>query len=232
MAETKRLEDKLMEMGIINAIAHGINSVQSGPEERQRSYDLLARVLSNGDPKHYKNAYGDIRVSPEEAIRYANDGLETRKTDAEPDYNEGKKRIISHVLSAMNSDVDGSESKAEAASRLYSYFMNLVEPKELDQATADSYAQEDAANALGVGMNFTARGSIEAYKKKHNSVQARLFGANFLKDKKDKKGKVIGCYLDESKVTDFMEDVVNAAVLYTNAENIAAAKKKAKSKKP
>lgn len=216
------LEQRLLQIGSLNKISDKIN-ISESPAERSRHYQTLANILSEGNPQLYKEAYGDIRVSPEEAIRYAQEGSKTRAAEAEPLYQERKEKIIDTILSSIKETLKGVKNKAEAASILGFYLQGLEQTPKLDQVTANEYAQEESAEALGVSMNFSARGSINDYKDKHQSLHSRLYASTYLKDKEGD----VNYKLDEKKLRDLMEDVNSAAVVYSNAQAIKVAKEKA-----
>ena len=224
-----KLEDKLLQIDSINKVGRGIEKSKSYAE-RSQLYLGLANLLSEGNPQRYKEAYGDIRISPEEAMRYVLEGTSTRAKNIEGEYKQNKGKIAKEVVSSIKDTLKEVKNKSEAASILSQYFTGLFETKDLDQITADEYAQEDAARELGVSMNFSARGSIEQYKQKHESLQSRLYASQFLKDKKDNKGNIIGYELDKDKIVEVMDKVVIGATLYSNSRAIEKVKEEQKQK--
>ncbi len=221
--QEKSLEQRLLEIGSLSQLNKGINKAKY-PSERYQLYQNLAGILSEGDPNLYKTAYGDIRISPEEAVRYALEGTHSRVKEAEPLYQANKEKITKEVISAIKEDVKNAKNKAEAAALLSFYLKGLHDIPDLDQITADEYAQEEAAEKLGVNMNFSARGSIEKYRPLHENLQARLYASEYLKDIKDKKGEAIGYELDEEKITKLMDKVETGALMYKNSKDLAKLK--------
>lgn len=219
------LEDRLLQVGSINQTGRQIEKSKRY-SERSQLYQQLAGLLSEGNQKRYKEAYGDIRLSPEEAMRYSLEGLSSRAKDIESQYKENKDKIINKVISSMKDTLKEAKNKSEAASILSNYFISLFDLQELDQNTADEYAQQDVAEDLGVSMNFSARGSIENYRPKHESLQARIYASQYLKDKKNEDGKIIGYELDKKKIAETMNKVIPGATMYTNAMGIEEAKQK------
>jgi len=228
--QEKSLEDKLLQIGNLHQISRDIENSKKY-RERYSLYRALAGELSEGDLKRYKEAYRDIRVSPEEAIRYSLEGLGNRAKKAEPQYKEKKKEILENLVSTINKDLKGAKDGHEASTILSHYLTGLYETPELDQITADEYAQEDAAESLGVSMNFSARGHIEHYREKHESLYARIYASQYLKEITQGKGKnkkVIGYELDKEKIAKLADNIVNTAVIYRNAKIIAEYKTKQK----
>ena len=223
------LEDRLLQIGSLSQISRGIERSRS-PSERLGLYQHLAGIVSGGDEILYKNDYGDIRVSPEEAIRYATEGIQTGIKDAEPLYKESKERITSDVISAMEEDLKSAETIDEAAGRLSEYLRGLYNIPELDQVTADGYEQQEVARRLGVSMNYSARGSIEKYKGSHEALVARTIAREYITEKKEG-DKVIGYRLDKDKITKAMDNIGIGALLYSNTQNIKEMKKKIEEKK-
>ena len=227
------LEDRLLQIGEYSKIVRGIDKSKKA-SERYSLYADLAKLstLEIQDPnlraRRYKEAYGDIRISPEEAIRYGIEGLSNKAGETEPLYKgAAKEKIVEEVFSNMESDLSKAKDGAQAASVLANYLRGLYDAPELDQVTANEYAQEDAANDLGVSMNYSARGSISNYQNKHESLNARLFASQYLKEKKNG-DKVVGYQLNKKKL---MEDVMGkleaVAVVYSNTKKIQKVKKEA-----
>jgi len=224
------LEQTLLEIGSLNGIGKGIQSSKD-PKNHYQNYMQLAEILSNGNQEDFKNIYGDIRQSPEEAFRYASEGMISKAKNAEDLYKQGKGKISQEIASSMNDTIKDSKSKAEAAQRLVPYFTNLIDVPELDQPTLDEIAQQDTAKRIGVSMNFSARGSRDKYME----LQQRAYAAELIKEVKDKSGNLKGYEIDYAKLDKAMDKVVYGATVYTNSKQIEAYKKqeaeKAKSKK-
>lgn len=212
------LEDRLNSIGNINHLSRGIANEKRLPK-RSKLYENLAKILGGGNDKKAKDWYANFKSSPEDAYRHANEKLASEANVLEPLYKENKKNIISHVLSQMKENIIEAKNKAEAASMLSNYFIGLVDLPELDQITADEYAQSELEAEAGVKWNSTARGSIEKYRSDHESLQARLFASQYLKDLGN------GKYgLDEEKIAKQMDNVIVGATLYSNANRIRQAK--------
>jgi len=208
------LEQRLSSIGNLNHLSGKIDR-EKRTSERSKLYENLAKILGGGDDKEAKNWYANFKSSPEDAYRHANERLESEASVLEPLYKENKKNIVSHVLTQMKDYLSEAKTKAEAASMLSNYFMGLVDLPELDQITADEYAQSESEAKAGVKWNSTARGSIEKYRPIHESLQARLFASQYLKDLGN------GKYgLDEEKIAKQMDDVIVGATLYSNANLI------------
>src|SRR3989344_7523926 len=186
-----KLEDRLLQIGAYNRLSRSIEKSDS-KTERYNLYKGLAglSVSEIQDPElrnqRYKEAYGDIRVSPEEAIRYALENKQEKINETQSLYKgEGKEKILEEVVSEMKGELKGVKNGAEAAAKIATYLTGLYDTPELGQGNADEYAQEDAANDLGVSMNFSARGNIGDYRKKHESLYARMYASQFMKEVKD-----------------------------------------------
>ncbi|MBL7148408.1 MAG: hypothetical protein ISS82_06280 [Nanoarchaeota archaeon] len=224
------LEDRLLQIGSLSQISRGIERSRS-PSERLGLYQNLAGILSGGDGRLFKDSYGDIRVSPEEAVRYAAEGTQTRIKDAESLYEKDKGRIVEEVISAMKKDLQSAKTIDEAAGKLSEYLRGLYGIPELDQVTADGYEQQEVARRLGVSMNYSARGSIEKYRGSHEALVARTIAREeFIKEEKEG-DKVIGYRLDKDKITKAMDNIGIGALLYSNTQNIKEMKKKIEEKK-
>ena len=219
------LEERLSSIGNLNHLSRKIDREKRTPE-RSKLYENLARILGGGNDKEAKNWYTNFKSSPEDAYRHASERLESEASVLEPLYKENKKNIVSHVLTQMKDNLLKAENKAEAASMLSNYFMGLVDLPELDQITADEYAQSELEAKAGVKWNSTARGSIEKYRSNHESLQARLFASQYLKDLGN------GKYgLDEEKIAKQMDDIIVGATLYSNSNQIKQAREAKKSEK-
>lgn len=236
------LEDRLLEIGSLMQLRKGINKSKN-PGERFPLYQILAQRLAPDYIEYYRNqgeninpeeaikvAYGDIRISPEEALRYAVEGTQKRVNDTKSLYEgKNKNKIIKDIVSAMEKDIKNSKSIDEAAEKLSIYLRGLFQTPELDQITADEYAQKEAAEALGVSMNFSARGSIEKYRGRHEGLYARAFAHEYLKENKEN-DKIIYS-IDKDKIGKIMDKVEGASLLYTNYINLKAMKEAMKQQK-
>jgi len=222
--QEKSLEQRLLEIGSLSHLTRDLNDSKK-PNERVGLYSNIAGILSEGNEQDYKTAYGDMRLSLEEAYRYAHEGTQTRVNDAEGLYSRNKGKIIKEVTSSMENDLKSAKNKHQAASILSNYFMGLFNVPELDQVTADEYAQNDFANKIGVGMNFSARGHIEDYREAHKNLQARIFASKFLRELNSKDGKEKVYTVNKTKLNELMDKVNPAAVVYTNARRLKEAKK-------
>lgn len=214
-----KLEDRLYQLGAVNQIARALDK-KSKPSERFQLYDTLAQLTSDGDPGRYREHYGDIRTSPEEAARYAFGNIGKRTHEIKELYEKEKEKILNEVTGVIASHIKNSKSKGEAASILGQYLRGIFKIPELDQVTADSLAQQESAEAAGVKFNYTARGSIEEYRSSYESLHARLAASDFLSDIKDKDGKITGYELNADKIKELMGNVEQAAVIYKNSKDI------------
>lgn len=215
----KNLEDRLLEIATLNQIGKEISNTRK-PSENIQLYSQLAGILSQGNDEDYKNIYGDIRVSPEEGVRYSTEGTRTRAKDIEPIYKENKNKIIENVISLMNKNIKDSKNKSEAATILSNYFQYLIDLPELEQTELDELAQKDLAKRIGVSMNFTAKGSQEKYKE----LQYRMLASQYLKEKTINGN--ISYSVDEDKLKKTMENVMPGAIIYRNAFGIEEELKK------
>ncbi len=231
--EDKNLEQRLLQIGSLNHIYRGIEKSKS-VEERSNLYIGLAGILGEGKEEVKENLYKNIRISPEEAIRYAREGIISRKESIEETYKANKDKIAKKVISSMKNILKKTKNKAEAAQILSNYFVSLFDIPELDQHTADEYARREVEQKAGVSMIFDVNGNKEnpEYKMMHetNELSQRILTSEYLKDIKDKDGKITGYILDEEKLSKSMEDALIGSVLYTNSERIEAQIKKAEKK--
>ncbi|MEK6932422.1 MAG: hypothetical protein AABW56_01350 [Nanoarchaeota archaeon] len=229
-----KLEERLLQIGAYTRLSRGLEKSSSNTERYQLYKNLAGLAASEiQDPalrnRRYKEAYGDIRVSPEEAVRYALENKQDKINETQPLYNGGdKEKILEEVVSEMKGELKGVKNGAEAAAKLATYLTGLYDAPKLGQGQADEYAQEDAADDLGVSMNFSARGNIGDYRNRHESLYARMYASQFMKEIKDKDKKVTGYELDEKKVKEFMKDIDKAAVIYSNTKAIKEFKKEQK----
>jgi len=196
------LEQTLLEIGSLNSLSKEIRGSKD-PKSHYQNYIQLAGMLSQGNQEDFKDIYGDIRQSPEEAIRYALEGMNSKAKGGEELYKQGREKIAKDIISSMNSTIKESKSKAEAAQRLIPYFTNLVEVPELAQTTLDEIAQQDLSKRIGVNMNFSARGSIEKY----TELKQREYAAGLIKEVKDG-DKIKGYEIDYEKLNKSMDKIV------------------------
>lgn len=217
------LEDRLLNIGSLHRIAEGIRTTNN-PQERFDLYRDLTNLVSE-NAKDYDDNWGDIRVSPEEAIRYAIEGISTREKEAKPLYEKEKSRIIDEVINAIEVEVKSAKDKADAASKIAPYLSSLFKIQELDQVTADMYARTEVARRSGVRMNYTAHGRLSDYKEDHKNLQLRLMASQYLEDVKDDKDNIISYKLNKGKIKELMESGVEyTAIIYKNAKDIEAIK--------
>lgn len=231
------LEQKLMRIGFLNSSRVHIKEAAKANDSEALYQEgaNLAAIIAEGNQQKYDDAYGDIRVSPSEAMRYANKNIQFYVNDANESYKQEKDKLIKKLIAQMNSHLKAikinskmseSEAKATAASTLAQYFNDMVNIPKLTQARADKYAREEAAEALHVDVNYSATAdSIEQYEAKHREMYLRGLAVNYLKeDKKD--GKVIGYSVDEKKLAKELEEtgdgngIRKASAMYTNALGI------------
>src|SRR3989344_8007403 len=198
--EVESLEKILETAGSLFHMQRGVDRATTA-SERMSVYQNIALTGASDDDGNvdsalYSTIYGDIRVSPEEAARYAFEMGRTRLQNGSALYEKHKVAIKAKVVGAMEADVLATKSKSQAADTLGVYFADLFNLPEYDQGSADEIAQMDFAQRIGVSMNFSARGS----KGKFDSLQTRIRASEYLVDKKDKKGNVIGYELDKKKI--------------------------------
>lgn len=217
------LEERLIEIGSINSLGKSIDKSKS-PEERFQLYHQLALSLSHGNAEDYKSIYGDIRISPEEALRYSKEATISRAKELEQIYKENKSKILNEVSSIMNKNISSAKNKAEAASILSPYFEGLINVPEIDQATLDEYEQEGLAKRIGVSMNFSAKGN----KEKYESLQYRMVAGGYIKE--NSKDGNITYNVDKDKLAETINEILPGAIIYSNAKNIKKEAEKAKKK--
>lgn len=234
--ENPTLEDKLLQIGSLSQISKHIEKSRS-PTERSQLYLGLANLLTMDvkDPKDRKSDYDliykNIRISPEEAIRYSMEGTQTKIKEAEPLYKEEeKKKIVKEVISSMEKELKSAKNIDEAANNLSNYLVGLYNIPELDQAIADELEQREVERRVGVSMIFGAHGSIQKHSGLYEGLMARTFTREYIKEKK-KGDEVIGYTLDKNKIKEAMDDVGVGALLYTNTQRIKVMKQIAEKNK-
>ena len=232
MAEQNQptLEQRIEGLGSLNYLTKNIAKEKDIPL-RSKLYESLAYAMGGRDEEAVKSWYTNFKSSPEDAYRHANELTTNVASELEPLYKENKDRIAQGVIANIKDTLGKAENKAEAASLLSAYFKGLFETPELDQVTADNYAQSGLEQKTGVKWNSTARGSIEKYKSSHASLHARLYASQYLEDIKDEKGNVTGYRLNEDKIKELMEDIKNGATIYLNTQVVEKAKAQEGAKK-
>lgn len=225
------LEQRLLGIG---QTVHTYKSIidSENPEQRNQHYENLASLMS-GQKKgeqYWDAAYQNIIQSPERAIGMAKENVGTRSAQVKELYKEKKDKIVDFVISLMNKEVESSKTGDEVALKLSAYFTRIFDIPKLDQVTANRYANTETARILGVSTIYGQEGSIEQYKNYHSSLSAREFAGIFIKEEKDKDGKVT-YVLEKEKVKELMNDITNASILYTNALHIKKVKDEKNSKK-
>jgi len=215
--EVKTLEDLLENAGQLFHL-RGMVDKSRKPSELTSLNEQITRILTKDTPGDYLPTLNQVSANAPWASRYATAGLSTRLETAKPLYEKYGSRLKEQIIEAMQQELKESQSKADAALRLSTYFTGLAESPELDQVTADEYAQDELAKRIGVDVNFTARGHIEAYRKKHENLYARLFAEQFIKETKSEKGSKYE--LDTQKIDEVMKEVKAGSVIYTNHKQI------------
>jgi hypothetical protein len=212
------LEDRLNKIAFLNQTTKDIRSSKD-PQERLQLYQNLAYALSEND-ETYRAVYGDIRVSPEEAIRYALQPLTREINEANSLYQQNRERITRQIIREINRDLRAVNNKYDAANLLVPYLNGLFEIPELDQATADRYAREEIAKKVGVNVNYSAHGRMEDYRDQHETIQLqkRIFAGQFIREVTNRQGNVTGIALNEDKIRDIMENIGFGATVYRNTQ--------------
>lgn len=231
------LEQKLMRIGLLNSSRVHIKEAAKAndPELLYQKGANLAAIIAGGDKEKYEDAYGDIRVSASEAMRYANSNINFYINDANESYKQEKDNLIKKLISQMNNNLKAAKAdKATAGHILAQYFNDTVNIPKLTQARANKYARDEAAEALHVDVNYsTTADSIEQYEAKHTEMYLRGLAINYLKENK-KDGKVTGYSVDEKKLAEELKETGNgngirkASAMYTNALGIQEMQKRAR----
>src|SRR3989344_7605556 len=139
------LEDRLLRIDLLNQITREIDRNKL-PSERVQLYKNLAQILSENDPNKYDKIYGDIRISPEEAINYSMDAMNKAANETNESYKQNKEKILNEIVSSMKGIIKEAKNKAEVARILSIYFKDLIKVPELDQATLDYIARKELAS--------------------------------------------------------------------------------------
>ncbi|MDD5649562.1 MAG: hypothetical protein PHF86_03980 [Candidatus Nanoarchaeia archaeon] len=207
--------EKLLQMGTIEKIANAINESKTPTQLYAHNFDLL-KILGNGlTDDEVKGLYGDIRNSPQEAIRYANDKIGLLQDEVQDWYKENKDSVVKETASKINENLKKVDSKAKAANMLVAYFDDLLSIPDMTQRDADEMAQKELAKKLGARWNYSATGNIDQVK----ALKKRIAVSPYVKEVKNEEGKV-SYSIDEAKLAETMNDIGPAAMLYTNAMNI------------
>ena len=208
MAKDKKmnLENKLGEIGLINQVTQGINKSTS-PIQKVPLYNLLTSILSAGDQELFRTMYEDIRISPEEAVRYGMEGVQNRIEEVKEEYNKNKKSLSKKVISAINKGLKRAEDDTEVANKMFNYLSGIVDIPEFNQLLADRMAQQDVASRLKINMNFSARGDKTTYE----GIIIRTLAKQFVEKNKDGKYKV-----KDEVIKEYMDNIETGSLLYKN----------------
>ncbi len=216
--EQPNIEDILTSMASLKGLSRGLDDSKK-PSERLPLYLNLTDIISKNSGVDPKTIYEDIRVSPEEAIRYAEENKHSLAESSKELYNQNKENITNYVLNSMKKDVSEAEDASDAALKIYDYLaLFLPEAPELTQPIADRYAQRNVEKQIGVSMNFSAKGNINVYRDWHEEMfYKKLVSSEYLKFEEDNEGNV-KYNLDEEKIKDIMNDIERASVLFAVAK--------------
>jgi len=101
------LEDRLLQIGSLSQLGKAVDRTEK-QSELFKLYQNIAALTSEGDKQRYKEAYGDIRVSPVEAVRYASEGASSRAKAIKQLYDEKKGKITKEVISSIKKELQCS----------------------------------------------------------------------------------------------------------------------------
>lgn len=220
MTDKPKLEDKLLGIASLDQISRGINKSEN-PGEKAKLYKNLAGILSGGNVELFKDIYTDIRISPEEAMRYAVESTESRLNAINSEYETNEfKRVENNVIKQIKSKVESATNIDEAADILSLYLNRLHEFPELDQNGADRYAQSEIARMLGISMNFSAKGNISQYKQTHERLMARSIAREYLNESDGK------YTLNTDALRKLMKEPAQLAMFYSTMKAMQEANKK------
>lgn len=229
--ELKTLEERLVDIGNLKSLITGVQKLDDN-KLRVNAYRTIAKILtkdsnseiSDEDERNrkrealYYSYYENIRVSPEEATRYALEGVASRVKSIEKLYEDNKESIVKTIVSSINGDLKKAKTKAEAGQILVEYLSGLdkLNAPEVDQSVLDRHANLEAAAQGGVSMHFGMKGN----KKEFEGLYARGVALKYVKEEENKESGITSYKIDEEKFEELVKDVENAGLLYTNVKHV------------
>lgn len=126
-----------------------------------------------------------------------------------PDYDRNLDEIVKGIVEKLNSDlkeVKDAETPLEAISKIAYAFLPLVENRDPTQEEANGLLREELSSRYGTRFRNVKADNPKDYKGIFLSLQAREAVIQYLKEEKNKEGKVIGYKIDEEKLKNTIKD--------------------------
>lgn len=207
-----KLEDKLLEVGNLVTISRELDRAKT-PSEYAQLYQPAAMIL--GGKEKALEILKELTRDPAYAQMTISGGIDIRAKEIETEYNDQKVRITQEIADKIDASLNGIKNKQEAASKVSEYLEDLFNIPELDQATANRYAQDGLRQATRIPYSFEAEGSIEQYRDKHKSLISRIASSEYLSGNDES-----GYKIDGEKFKEIMDKVKTGAVVYNKAKAI------------
>lgn len=233
--ERRSLDSLLLEIGSLNEYSRKVVRTERA-DDLYSLYQEISATLSPKDEEGkidrdvFKAMMGNMKYGPTEAIRLSQEGIQGRAEEAQLLYEKYKPALVTEVTTSIEEELKGIKSKDEAATVIAKYLVNLGKNKKIDQVTANSLAEEEIARKAKVRTVYDVGGSIEEYQPKFDSLMARIDAIPFVKEIKNKDGKVTGYDLNREEFVKLMESVPTGAIIYTNYRGIKKAYEEAAAK--
>ncbi len=207
MALDERLKGQMKRIASIGSLVNGYEHFNY--DQKSQVLGIFPRVAAQREQdipslEDELEGYEDVA-----RYKFMNGILSSESNRIKPDYERNLDEILSEIVGKLNSDlneVENLDNPLEAISKIAYAFLPLVEKRNPTQGEADDLMRGEFSERYGVRFKNVKGANPEEYKDRFLSLQARSMVFEYLKENKDKEGKVIGYSIDKDKLGELIKE--------------------------